>query len=153
MSFSSPVPKKGIVMGFGPDVRQKTGDPPPWVLTISHPFDMSQQNFYRNCDIILQPSSIAENWPRIGFEAMSSGSVLIVDNAGGWKQMIEHGKTGWLCDSPHDFIHYASKMACEPEMRRDMALAAREKAETLGGLNESARSWRHVFAQMEKLPG
>ncbi len=26
---------------------------------------------------------------------MASGSVLVVDNRGGWRQMVEHGKTGW----------------------------------------------------------
>ena len=42
---------------------------------------------------------------------MASGSVLIVDNRGGWRQMVEHGKTGWLCGSERDFIYYASKSA------------------------------------------
>ncbi|MEG1937685.1 MAG: hypothetical protein RR138_01215 [Akkermansia sp.] len=35
------------------------------------------------CHIILQPTDTTENWPRIGFEAMASGSVLIVDKRGG----------------------------------------------------------------------
>ena len=55
---------------------------------------------------------------------MASGSVLIVDNRGGWRQMVEHGKTGWLCSNERDFIYYASKMACEPNLRDDMAEAA-----------------------------
>lgn len=41
--------------------------------------------------------------------------------------MVEHGKTGWLCDHERDFIYYASKMAYEPNQRADMAEAARER--------------------------
>ena len=64
---------------------------------------------------------------------MASGSVLIVDNRGGWRQMVEHGKTGWRCGSERDFIYYASKMACEPNLRDDMAEAARARGLALGG--------------------
>ncbi len=70
-------------------------------------------------------------------EAMSSGSILIVDNRGGWQQMVIHGKTGWLCNSPQDFIYYASKMAYEPELRKEMMLNAKERCSLLGGLKES----------------
>lgn len=149
--FVSPKPKKGVFLGYGEEVRDKIGTPPMWIRTY-RPFEISQQEFYRHCAVILQPSAIAENWPRIGFEAMSSGSVLIVDNAGGWKQMVEHGKTGWLCDSPHDFVHYASMMAGEPGMRDEMALAARERAELLGGYQIAKKSWQRVFDEIDKLP-
>lgn len=80
---------------------------------------------YKHCQIVLQPTDTTENWPRVGFESMASGSVLVVDNRGGWRQMVEHGKTGWLCDHERDFIYYASKMAYEPNLRSDMAHAAR----------------------------
>ncbi|MEG1507900.1 MAG: hypothetical protein RR373_04635 [Akkermansia sp.] len=49
-------------------------------------------NFHRpeNPHIILQLTDTTKNWPRIGFEAMANGSVLIVDKRGGWEQMIIH---------------------------------------------------------------
>ncbi|MEG2237720.1 MAG: hypothetical protein RRY13_08710 [Akkermansia sp.] len=62
-------------------------------------------NFHRpeNPHIILQLTDTTKNWPRIGFEAMANGSVLIVDKRGGWEQMIIHGKTGWLFNIPYLF--------------------------------------------------
>ena len=127
------------------------GKPPDWVETFHDQKALSQQEFYRRCHIVLQPTDTTENWPRIGFEAMASGSVLIVDKRGGWEQMIEHGRTGWLCESPGDFIACATKMAWEPHYREDMAAAARERGLALGGLGASLESWRQVFDVIEEL--
>jgi glycosyltransferase involved in cell wall biosynthesis len=83
---------------------------------------------------------------------MASGSVLIVDNRGGWRQMVKHGETGWLCDHERDFIYYASKMAYEPELRREMAERARQHGLELGGLQASMESWAALFAEIDRLP-
>ena len=127
------------------------GKPPDWVETFHDQKALPQQEFYRRCHIVLQPTDTTENWPRVGFEAMASGSVLIVDKRGGWEQMIEHGRTGWLCESPGDFIACATKMAWEPHYREDMAAAARERGLALGGLEASQESWRQVFDVIEEL--
>ena len=127
------------------------GKPPDWVETFHDQKALPQQEFYRRCHIVLQPTDTTENWPRVGFEAMASGSVLIVDKRGGWEQMIEHGRTGWLCESPGDFIACATKMAWEPHYREDMAAAARERGLALGGLGASLESWRQVFDVIEEL--
>ncbi|WP_302368849.1 glycosyltransferase [Akkermansia sp.] len=149
--FASPVPKRGTFLGFDARSEGKTGKPPDWVETFHDQKSLTQQEFYRRCHIVLQPTDTTENWPRIGFEAMASGSVLIVDKRGGWEQMIEHGRTGWLCESPGDFIACATKMAWEPHYREDMAAAARERGLALGGLEASLESWRQVFDVIEEL--
>jgi hypothetical protein len=150
--FVSPKFKRGLFLGFDPRSEAKIGKPYDWIRTARDQSEVSQQEFYAHCEIVLQPSDTTENWPRVGFEAMASGSVLIVDNRGGWKQMVEHGKTGWLCDHERDFIYYASKMAYEPHMRSDMAEAARERGLDLGGLDASVESWKEVFEQISQLP-
>lgn len=149
--FASPVPKRATFLGFDARSEAKTGKPPDWVETFHDQKSLSQQEFYRRCHIVLQPTDTTENWPRVGFEAMASGSVLIVDKRGGWEQMIEHGRTGWLCESPGDFIGFATKMAWEPHYREDMAAAARERGLALGGMEASQASWRHVFDAIEQL--
>ena len=150
---ASPVQKRGTFLGFDRQSEAKTGRPPDWVETFHDQNALSQQEFYRRCHIVLQPTDTTENWPRVGFEAMASGSVLVVDRRGGWEQMVEHGKTGWLCDSPRDFITHATRMAWEPHRREDMAAAARERGLALGGQAAATESWAEVFAAMEQLPG
>ncbi|MDR2980715.1 MAG: glycosyltransferase [Puniceicoccales bacterium] len=150
--FVSPKLKKGLFLGFSERSEAKIGKPFPWIRTARDQNEVSQQDFYKHCEIVIQPTDTTENWPRIGFESMSSGSVLVVDNRGGWRQMVKHGKTGWLCDTPRDFIYYASKMAYEPNLRRDMAEAAREQGKALGGLDVSVESWKEVLHELSKLP-
>ena len=139
--FVAPVFKRGLFLGFDQRSREKIGEPYSWIRTARDQREVSQQDFYKHCQIVLQPTDTTENWPRVGFESMASGSVLVVDNRGGWRQMVEHGKTGWLCDHERDFIYYASKMAYEPNLRSDMAHAARERGLELGGLEASVASW------------
>ncbi len=151
-AFESPVEKRGLFLGFDKRSEAKIGRPFDWIRIARNQREVSQQAFYRHSRIILQPTDTTENWPRIGFEAMASGSVLIVDNRGGWRQMVEHGKTGWLCSNERDFIYYASKMACEPNLRDDMAEAARARGLELGGLDVSLESWKEVLEAMARLP-
>lgn len=150
--FVAPVFKRGLFLGFDRRSEEKIGKPFDWIRVARDQTECSQQEFYRHCEIVLQPTDTTENWPRVGFEAMASGSVLVVDNRGGWRQLVEHGKTGWLCDHERDFIYYASKAAYEPNLRRDMAEAARERALRLGGLPVAAASWERVFDEIAKLP-
>ncbi|WP_418384178.1 glycosyltransferase [Akkermansia sp.] len=147
----SPLPKKGIFLGFGALVEEKTGKPPSWIRTARNHYELPVTDFYQECDVVLQPSDLTENWPRVGLEAMASGSVLIVDNRGGWKQMVEHEKTGWLCDSVKDFIKYASLMAKEPELCMEMAKAARERGRLLAGKETGRKSWEAVFEEVTRL--
>lgn len=144
----SPREKRGYMLGFDKRSEGKVGKPFWWVTTYTDQNQCSQQEFYKKCDIILQPMDTTENWPRIGFEAMSSGSVLIVDNRGGWKKLVKHGVTGWLCNTQQEFIYYASRMAFEPKLRAKMARAARKWGEELGSLESSMKSWKQVFEEI-----
>lgn len=150
--FVAPVPKSGLFLGFDERSEEKIGTPYSWIRTARDQNEVSQQDFYKHCEIVLQPTDTTENWPRVGFEAMASGSILIVDNRGGWRQMVKHGKTGWLCNHERDFIYYASIMAYEPHIRKEMAEAALQWVEELGGLNASIASWEEVFETLARLP-
>ncbi len=149
--FVAPVMKRGLFLGFDARSEAKIGRPHSWITTACDSSIISQQDFYQHCQIILQPSDTTENWPRVGFEAMASGSVLIVDDRGGWRQMIEHGKTGWLCQHERDFIYYASKMAYEPELRHEIAHNARQRGLELGGFEKAKESWVRVFRELDEI--
>ncbi len=144
-TFVAPVAKQGLFVGWNDKSLEKTGSPPSWVRTTSDMRQCSQQQFYAHCEIVLQPMDTTENWPRVGLEAMASGSVLIVDNRGGWQKMVEHKKTGFLCDSPRDFIYYASRMAYEADERRQIAESARARGQQLASRDASRESWKKVF--------
>lgn len=138
----SPRPKVGLMVGFTDKSRMKIGKPAPWIITAKDHRECSQRAFYKHCEIVLQPTDTTENWPRVGLEAMSSGSVLVVDDRGGWQRMIQHKKTGFLCKGAQDFIFYSSLMAYEPELRSEIAKNARRRGEDLASMDESKQTWK-----------
>jgi len=142
----APVPKHGIILGYDKRSQEKIGTPPDWIRT--YPGNgISQQEFYAHCQCVIQKCDTYENYPRMGMEAMSSGSVLIVDDRGGWQEMIEHGKTGWLCKDNRDFIYYSSRMAYEKEERETMARNAKKHfVEVLNNKDKSKEDWEKIFA-------
>ena len=141
-------PKRGIMLGFGQAAQKKIGTPPEWVQTYINHKHLSQKDFYRQVDVLVQPMDTTETGPRVGLEAMASGTVVIADNRGGWRNMVEHGVTGWLCDSPEDFIRYATQMAHEPEQRAEMAKAARTHLDEVAGFEVCAASWEAALKQL-----
>ncbi|MDB6106947.1 MAG: hypothetical protein JWO52_6946 [Gammaproteobacteria bacterium] len=123
----------------------KIGRPFAWIRTAIDQTVCCQQDFYRHCEIVPQPSDTTENWLRVGLEAMASGSVLVVDNRGGWRGQVDHGVTGWLCNNERKFIYYASKMAYESDLRLEMAERGRQRVTAIAGLAVAQESWEAVF--------
>jgi glycosyltransferase involved in cell wall biosynthesis len=143
-SMVSPVPKSGIMLGFDHRSEKKIGTPPSWIR--AYPAcGITQQEFYAHSAAIIQKCDTTENWPRVGMEAMASGSVLVVDKRGGWEEMVKHGETGWLCEDQRDFVYYASRLAYEHEERDQMALNARDHLQDLVGQEAATESWKEVF--------
>ena len=143
-TMTAPVLKRGIILGWGDKPAKKLGRQPSYISAFS-PGSLTQQEFYRECDVIIMSTDTYENLPRVGFEAMSSGSLLIVDNRGGWKVLVEDGKTGWLCNDHKEFVYKASRSAFEFNETDEMRLKAREKLDKEWGRESSSQSWTEVF--------
>lgn len=140
----APVIKEGIVLGFSETIREKCGPAPDWVTT--YPAGgISVGEFYRKIDCLIQMTDTYENLPRIGFEAMASGSLLVVDDRGGWKELVQHGETGFLCRDQRDFVYYASRAAYELAERKRMAAAAREWLTANWGMESAKQEWARFF--------
>ena len=130
---------------------KKFNDTPPNWITTHAEGGISQQEFYDFCDVIIMQTETFENMPRVGMEAMASGSVLVVDNRGGWKNLVEDGKTGWLCDNDREFVYKSSRISHEIQEKEDMRGAARERLINNWGIERSMDSWEEVFKQWKKL--
>lgn len=140
----APVLKSGIILGINDRVRQKIGQEPNWIR--GYPAGgITAQALYAHAECIIQMSDTYENLPRIGFEAMASGSLLIVDDRGGWRELVQHKQTGFLCRDQREFVYYASRAAFEPAERRHMATAARDWLDSTWGLAEAQQAWSGFF--------
>lgn len=141
----SPKFKRGHFLGYKPEVASKIGQPFDWITTYSSHTDLPVKDFYGMVDFIVQSTDTTENLPRIGFEAMLSGCPLVVNNRGGWKHMIEHGVSGFLCDHSRDFIYYGSRLAYDEDLKDRIATNAYGRAKEMSSLEQSVESWREVF--------
>lgn len=144
----SPKIKRAHFLGFDERSQAKIGKPYNWIKTYRDQREFPVKNFYDTIDFVVQPTDTTENWPRIGLEAMYSGKPLVVDNRGGWRSMIRHGETGFLCDTPRDFIYWGSRLAYEPELRLRIAEAARKSAIEMSCEEVSGVSWQFVFESL-----
>lgn len=144
-TMTAPVLKEGLIVGWDHRARNRFGREPDSYIRTLPEGAMTQQEFYRHCEAIIMTTDTFENLPRVGFEAMSSGSVLIVDNRGGWKVQVHDTVTGWLCRDDREFVYKASRCAFEAEERAAMRQRAKASLEARWGLQAAMDSWARVF--------
>jgi hypothetical protein len=148
-TMTAPVLKEGLILGWGKNTEKKFGRKPEPFVSALPPGAISQRAFYAQSEAIIMTTDTFENLPRVGFEAMASGSILVVDDRGGWQLEVEDGVTGWLCKDDREFVYKASRCAFEKEERDRMRIAARENLEREWGLQAAMDSWARVFEQWD----
>ena len=86
-------------------------------------------NYYRMSDIYFLPSEF-EGLPTTLMEAMGCGLASVASDIGGSRDLVQHGKTGYLADK-HDAAGFAAhilRLLDDPTLREKMGEAARELA-------------------------
>ena len=139
--------KRGIILGISDRVYQKIGPAPAHVECLA-PGARQVADVLAGSHVLIQSCDTYENLPRVGMEAMASGTVVIADKRGGWLELID-SKTGALCESTFEFVYSATVLAQQPEIRRKLALAARQRVLDLYGFEASAKDWVTFFNQLE----
>jgi len=150
-SMTVPKTKKGILLGWGNNTYNKFDSNPPAYVKVYGENEISQKEFYSNCDLIVMTTDTYENLPRVGFEAMASGSLLIVDDKAGWKVLVDDGITGWRCKDHKEFVYKASRAAFEFDETQQMRINAYNKIDAKWGKENSMKSWERVFKEWEKI--
>jgi len=144
-------PKTALVLGWLPKLEKAIGKPPTHVLTYPPGgFGANVEYFLSTLHAYCQPGGSAlENWPRVGLEAMATGCPLIVDNRGGWVEMVRHGSTGFLCDGPDDFVAALNLLHHDDARRLKMAHAARARVQKLTDPGPIWEAWEALFSSLK----
>lgn len=81
-------------------------------------------------DMLVLPSR-EEGLSNVILEAMASGLPVVASAVGGNTELIEHGRTGLLCDpsSAQSIAESIMRLFDEPDLRRQLARCTREKVE------------------------
>ena len=165
--IESPIPKSGVILGWDARIKDRLHIQPQNIsiqsknnipasfyknyIQLLREGAITQQEFYQFCDCMITSSDTFENLPRVGFECMSSGSILVVNNRGGWKLQIADGKTGFLCNNTQEFIDRSSLLARDQNLKEELRINAKNKLDTEWGLEESMKSWELVFNEWKKI--
>ena len=119
--------KRALMLGMDARTHKKLGPPPAWADCLK-PMALPVRDYFRQLHCLLPVNGGArENWPRAGLEAMAAGVPIVTQNEWGWREMIAHGETGFLCDCDEELAHYAATLAYDEDLRLRVAHAARER--------------------------
>lgn len=104
----------------------------------------------QSCDLVAHTSTAPEPFGRVIVEAMLCQRVAIAAAAGGATELIDHGKTGWLCP-PNDSQKLAELILAtydEPEQAAAMAIAAQTHAIATFNLEHTNQRIHALLAQV-----
>lgn len=87
---------------------------------------------------LLYDSTLQESYGRVVCEAQRCGCVPIVSRRGGFLEQIEHGKSGFLCETPDDF---SQALYNGQQSFSKLSEQAKLSGDGRGGLEQ----WRTVF--------
>ncbi len=109
--FAGPLPVEGTM--------EYENYPPPELIEL-----------YLASSLFALPSTI-EGQPNVLLEAMAAGLPMVAGNVPGSKDVIEHGKTGFLVDLEHpaEFTAALERLLLQPELHQRMSLEAKKKAQ------------------------
>lgn len=84
-------------------------------------------------DIITVPSTEAESFGLVAVEAMLAQKPVVASNIGGLPFIIDHGKTGLLCQPSdvHSLANQLKRLLGDPRLREELGHNARIQAETV----------------------
>jgi len=140
--------RRAVVMGVSEKTQAKLGKTPSWAKCLP-PQALPVQDYLRELHCLLPVNGGArENWPRAGLEAMAAGVPIVAQNAWGWREMIEHGVTGFLGGSDEELAFHAAQLAYDEDLRLKIAHDARQRLVTEFACADTfASRWLAVFEQ------
>ena len=139
------------VMGWRERVAQKTGLPPGWAEVLepgAEPADRFLGTLHCLCqaaDNHWDNPAATENWPRVGLEAMAAGVPIVAEKRGGWLEMVEHGKTGFLGTTVEELAGYCVELGQDEPKRLAMTGRAYERVKQFAEPDDIADGWREVL--------
>ena len=134
-------PLRARVMGWHPGIESRCGKPPPWAEVFPQGA-MSSREFLGSIHALVPGVGCCEeNWPRVGLEAMAAGVPVIVEDLGGWREMLG----SWRVKDRWDQAYWTARLARNEELRTSVVddgrvqVALHSRAETLWD------GWQEVF--------
>ncbi|MFC7441871.1 glycosyltransferase family 4 protein [Laceyella putida] len=130
-----------LIVGDGPMAAQMQERGLPHTTLTGYKQGEELTRMYASADLFVFPST-TETFGNVVLEALASGTPAIGTRSGGVQEIIQHGRTGWLCPprSADDMIKAISSFLDQPHRIEEMGKHARAYALT--------QSWDAILQQM-----
>jgi starch synthase len=104
---------------------------------------------YRRADVVLFPTRL-EGLPYAALEGMSCARAVITSRAASLPELIDHGRTGWLCpvDDVDAFAAAIEQLHADPRLRCSIGAAAREVIVERFTEQTMAQGYADLFGQL-----
>lgn len=114
------------------------------------PFTSEPEAQLRWADVVVVPSRRPESLGMVAIEAMAFGRPPIVSGIGGLREVVEHGRSGWVVppDDPEAIAAVLRGILREPDALRRLAGPARRRYEALFDAERAAAAFTSVLAAM-----
>jgi glycosyltransferase involved in cell wall biosynthesis len=138
---------KFYLLGYDESVQEVTGEPYGGLsLNFSEtmPKAFEEQLVLENAHILLQHHPREEAFAFYAAKAALSGVAVVGPPTGAYLEVVEHGETGLLANTPDEAAYFASKLAWEPLLRDKLASRAHASfvADGAGNADLCAKWWR-----------
>jgi glycosyltransferase involved in cell wall biosynthesis len=102
------------------------------------------------CNVVAHTSTAPEPFGRVIIEAMLCQRVAIASQAGGAIELLNHGKTGWLCppNQPQKLAELILNTYRQPEQAMAIATAAQAHASDIFNLGHTNKQLQELLVNM-----
>lgn len=104
-------------------------------------------------DVVINSSRSEGGMANSLLEAMSRGKAVLASDIPGNRSIIADGVDGLLFDSPETFRAHAERLAGDPDLRRRLGEAAREKVERCYPAGRELQGYLDLYRQLLDRPG
>ncbi len=119
-----------------------------YVTILINPTDQELSRLYQQADIYL----CADRYLHFGltiFEAAQFGKPTIALDLGAARELIQHGKTGYVANDLNEFAYYLQKLIEDERLRNKLGYNAMRWSKTFSW-EESARKWEKILYKYAK---
>lgn len=81
---------------------------------------------------------------------MAAALPVVANPVGVQATMIEHGRTGFLAETPEEWLEYVGRLMHDPDLRRQLGQAGRRRVEERYSVAVGARLWLAQLARLEQ---
>jgi glycosyltransferase involved in cell wall biosynthesis len=94
-------------MGWSAEIEAHCGPPPEWAECLKQGAETSQEFLSKIHCLVQGVGCCAENWPRIGLEAMAAGVPVVAERKGGWNEMLPSRWCGGIIEQAEHIDNFA----------------------------------------------